>query len=209
MAVPHAFGSNDSFVKIYDCVRKTDLPNYLAARILIQSGFLIPAWRSRLSDFPDVQLVDFLKFGWALDYMSSCIPTLTLVNHARDADSDVHINAFIQKECRLGALMGPFDTAPFELWCQVSSLMNRPKKNSESRRVIIGLSFPLVKSINSRIVKGFYQGSPFSFSLPSVSTLTDQMTKLGAGSWFWSADLSQAYRQLRIFLCLLCFFRSC
>ena len=65
------------------------------------------------------------------------------MNHARAADSDVHINEFIQKECHLGAMLRPFDTAPFEPWCQVSPLMTRPKKNSSSRRVIIDLSFPV------------------------------------------------------------------
>ena len=76
--------------------------------------------------------------------------------------------------------------------------MTGPKKNSDNHRVIIDLSFPLGKSMNSGIVKDFNQGSQFSFSLPSVSTLTDQMTKSGVGSWLWSADLSRVYRQLRV-----------
>ena len=117
----------------------------------------------------------------------------------KEADNDIHINAFIQKECRLGAMLGPFTVVPFEPWCQVSPLMTHPKKNPESCRVIIDLSFLLGKSVNSGIVKGFYQGSPFSFSLPSNMTLMDQLTKSGTGSWLWLADPSRAYRQLRVY----------
>ena len=111
---------NYVFLKIYDEVRKSGLPNYLDVRCPINSGLIIPAWSSKLVDFPDTQLVDFLEFGWPLDYTSAKVPTPTLINHAKEADNDIHINKFIQKECKLGAMLGPFTLAPFEPWCQVS-----------------------------------------------------------------------------------------
>ena len=60
------------------------------------------------------------------------------------------------------------------------------------------LSFPLGKGVNAGITKGFYQGRPFSFTLRSVTTLTDRLISLGLGSYLWSADLSRAYHQLRV-----------
>ena len=58
------------------------------------------------------------------------------------------------------------------------------------------LSFPLGNSVNSGIRKGYYQGIPFSFTLPTVTTLMDRLVKTGSCSYLWSADLSRAYRQL-------------
>ena len=113
-------------------VRNSSLPNYLEARLTLSSGLNIQEWRNKLVDFPDLQLINFLEFGWLLDYASSKTPTLTLVNHTREADRNVHINNCIQKECELGAMLGLFKVAPFEPWCQVSPLMTRPKKNSTS-----------------------------------------------------------------------------
>ena len=78
-------------------VRDSGLPNYLATRIYVPSGLLIPVWQEALADFPDSQLVDFLEFAWPIDYSSPLIPTPTFVNNARDVDSDLHINGFIDK----------------------------------------------------------------------------------------------------------------
>ena len=57
------------------------------------------------------------------------------------------------------------------------------------------LSFPLGKGINAGIRRAYYQGRPFSFILPSLTTLTDRLIKSGPGSFnrFRSADLSRAY----------------
>ena len=46
------------------------------------------------------------------------------------------------------------------------------------------------------MLKGFYQGLPFNFSLPLVATFTDRLTLLGSEMWLWSADLVRADGQL-------------
>ena len=74
--------------------------------------------------------------------------------------------------------------------------MTRPKKNSVERRVILDLIFP-PRSVNSGIGNGFYQGRVFSFSLPSIITLTDHMMLIGNNAWLWGADLARGYWQLR------------
>ena len=76
--------------------------------------------------------------------------------------------------------------------------MTRPKKNSSQKRIIIDLGYPKGISVNARIVKGFYQGQQFNFSLPSVVMLADRLLIAGAGSWLWTADLSRAYRRQRV-----------
>ena len=183
---------------IYDTVRKIGLPNYLGARITIPSGLHISAWRQLLVGFPDTLLVDHLEYGWPLDYTASVIPTPTTKNHSVTADSDYHICSFINTELKHNALIGPFTSPPFLPWCQLSPIMTRPKKNSSEKRIIIDLSFPPGRSVNAGIKKGYYLGSHFSFSLPSITTLTDRLVKLGSEAWLWAADLARAYRQLRV-----------
>ena len=60
--------------------------------------------------------------------MAVRLPIPTLINHSRQADLEVHINAFIQKQCSLGAMLGLFDTARFKPWCQVSAPNDLPEK---------------------------------------------------------------------------------
>ena len=68
------------------------------------------------------------------------------------------VDKFIQKECALGGMLGPFQTRPFIPWTQISPLMSRPKKdNDTSRRIIIDLSYPEQRSVNAGIPKNFYQ----------------------------------------------------
>ena len=76
--------------------------------------------------------------------------------------------------------------------------MTRPKKHSQEKRIIIDLSFPVGNSVNAGIAKEYYLGKKINFSLPSVSTLSDRLIKLGPNAWLWGADLARAYRQLRV-----------
>ena len=124
-----------------------------------------------LTDYPDLQLVDHLEFGWPLDYSAQCKPRSTKRNHASAADIKDHVVPFVAEECELGALIGPLENLPFSLRCQLSPLMTRLKKNSLAKRIIMDLSFPLGVSVNAGIRRGFYQGSPFSFTLPTIATL--------------------------------------
>ena len=60
---------------IYDSVRATGLPNYMEAKIPIPSGLSISMWRYLLTDYPDVNLVEHLEYGWPLDYTKNKPPT--------------------------------------------------------------------------------------------------------------------------------------
>ena len=75
--------------------------------------------------------------------------------------------------------------------------MTRPKKNSDSRRVIVDLSWPKPGSVNAGIRRGFYQGRPQSYKLPNIMDAADEVARLGPGCYLWCADLARAYRQLR------------
>ena len=136
-------------------------------------------WRSILADYPNLQLVDHLEFGWPLDYVFNTPPKSTLRNHANALNIKEHVASFVEKECEFGAMLGPFIQSPF----QCSPLMTRSKKKSVSTHIILDLSFPVGASINVGISSGYYQGLPFSFTLPSVTTLSDCLVKLGSQSF--------------------------
>ena len=62
-------------------------------------------------------------------------------------DHPSHVQAYLQKEIEMGAIEGPLEESPFPS-CHVSPFMSRPKPNSDSRRVIVDLSWPKGESAN-------------------------------------------------------------
>ena len=75
--------------------------------------------------------------------------------------------------------------------------MTAPKKDSNKRRVIIDLSSPKGASVNDGVAKNFFQGRPFTYTLPSASDLAAHLIRNPVPSYLWKADLERAYRQLR------------
>ena len=67
------------------------------------------------------------------------------------------------------------------------------KKDSEQKHIIVDLSFPSSKSVNSGILKGYYQGFAWTFKLPGVLDVAKQLTLLRKGSFMWSVDLVYNY----------------
>ena len=51
--------------------------------------------------------------------------------------------------------------------------MTRDKPGTPHRRVIIDLSFPHGKAVNSEISKDQYLGTDFILTLPSIDLITD------------------------------------
>lgn len=185
-------------MSIYEQVLKTGVPNYASARIPIPSGLNIPAWRAALKGYKDEAIVDFLEFGWPVNYSVAFLPTPSAKNHQSAIDYGNHVQDFLDTECRLGAMLGPFKAPPYKQWFQTSPLMTRPKKDSNKRRVIIDLSFPDGRGVNAGIPKNSYQGVQHNYTLPTISDLAALVAAAGRGAWVWKVDLERAYRQLRI-----------
>ena len=99
------------------------------------------AFRHGMSSWLIIQMYH-LEFGLSLDYTVVYAPSPTLRNHGSDPLDLVHMVKFIDKETRLGAILGPFHEAPFEPWLQWSPMMMHPKKNSREKRIILDLSYP-------------------------------------------------------------------
>ena len=76
--------------------------------------------------------------------------------------------------------------------------MTRNKPNSDRRRVIIDLSWPLGASVNAGIDKDTYLGSPFALTFPTVDVITGELKCLGRGALLYKIDVSRAFHHVRI-----------
>ena len=197
-AVSKEFLEYQAFTEVYSRIKQTAVPNYLEAKIPVPSELNIRQWRLLLRDFKDSQLVEFLEYGWPLDFTAQKPPIPTFKNHETNSEYFEHIRSFLRTELEHGAMLGPFPTRPFHPWMQISPLLTRPKKDSEKRRIVVNLSFPPGASVNDGITKGWYQGQRFDFTLPSITDLLRLVIQAGKGAFLWSVDLERAYRQLRV-----------
>ena len=66
--VPEQWEEHIQYRQLYDVVRRTALPNYIAALRPVKSNLNIPPWRAMLVDYHNTTLVDLLEFGWPADY---------------------------------------------------------------------------------------------------------------------------------------------
>ena len=87
------------------------------------------------------------------------------------------------------------------LWvgnCHTSLFMTRNKPNSDRRRAIIDLSWPIGASINAGIDTEIYLNSPFALTFPTVDDITSHLKCLGRGSLLYKIDVSRVFHHVRI-----------
>ena len=181
---------------IYQAVQAVGTPNYRGARQPLPHNLNIPAWRDRSHLFPDTSLVEMLEFGFPIGYTASHPPAPHTGNHSSANKHPADIDAYLNKELRHSAIIGPADRLPFQ-WPRTNPMMTRPKKDSSSRRVIVDLSMPQDASVNSGIPRNSLDGAPFKLRLPNPATLAAKILEYGPGCLLYKVDLSRAYRQLR------------
>lgn len=84
------------------------------------------------------------RYRWPVGYHLPSPPETIDSNHRSALMS--HIQELIDKELSYQALVGLFNSQPFDDWARLSPVMTGPKKESVNRRVIIDLSFPECRS---------------------------------------------------------------
>ena len=188
---------NDQWEDIYDAVVGVGRYNYCGARVPVPSGLCVDAWRRYLQSYPDVGMVDFLEFGWPVNFDRSSPLRSTMVNHTSALQYPADLDFYISTELGHGALLGPFDGPPF-LPTHVSPLMTRPKKGSEHRRIIMDLSWPHGESVNDGVSTNLYVDGPARIYLPTVDYMEARLLEMGKGAYMYKTDLSRGYRQLRV-----------
>ena len=184
-------------VDVHKKVKQSGLPNFMAARIPIKSQLNIDKWKEALVGYWDQQLLQLIEYGFPLDFNRACKLCHEGVNHKSAIQFPSDIDAYISEETHHGAIIGPFEKNPIE-GGHISPFMMRHKPDSDRRRVIIDLSWPVGESVNAGIDKDTYLGSQFDLRFPSVDDITDELRKLGKGALLYKVDVSRAFRHVKI-----------
>ena len=186
-----------SLLQAHELVKATGKPNYLQARIPIQSQLNVKQWEEALVGYWDRQLLDLLKYGFPLDFNHSCDLGKYTGNHSSATDFPEDIEAYLQEELSYGALLGPFETHPIK-GGHCSPFMTCSKPNSDRRRVIVDLSWPHGASVNVGIDKASYLNSAFELTFPTVDDITSELKRLGCGAHIYKVDVSRAFRHVKV-----------
>ena len=189
--------SNQALGRIYHAVACTGKYNFAEARVPVPSALHIEQWRIWLANYPDGKLVDYLAFGWPVNFDRRSHLVATNHNHPSADQFPADVEYYIATEQRHGALAGPFGSPPVE-WLHTSPLMTRPKKDAKFRRVIVDLSWPSGAAVNEGIDSHFYIDGPANIVLPTADYMADRLLQLGPGAYIYKTDLARGYRQLRV-----------
>ena len=101
--------------------------------------------------YHDPNIVQFLSYGWPIDYTAGTLPETSLSNHPSAISFSEHVDYYIATELEHGTIAGPFlhNLLPRPLIS--SPLQTVPKRGSTKCRVIMDLSFPPSHSVNSGV----------------------------------------------------------
>lgn len=153
------------------------------------------AWARQSTGHKDDQwLLNCISFGFPLQYTGPAIPVRPVINHPSAVNFHSHVLRYIETELELGALVGPFDRPPFDPWCNIAPLMSRPKHNTDDRRIIVDLSYPVDNGPNAHIVKNHLFGVTAPHVLPGINDAIDYIVHQGFQVTLAAIDISRAYR---------------
>ena len=70
-----------SQVAVLNEVREFALPNFLGEQCAMASNFNVDSWSRYLDHYQDRVILDFLQYGWPVNYTSSVLASSTFHNH--------------------------------------------------------------------------------------------------------------------------------
>ena len=199
-------GCNDSncancLVHMHEVIYRSGMYNFQGCRIPVKSNLKIEFWRQHLRDYRDGIIVQFLEYGWPINYDFHADPISSDRNHSTAQEFPETIDNYICTEVAHGALAGPFLDCPFNNGLVISPLHTVPKKgHSNARRVVLDLSHPPGHSVNDGISNNTYIEEDLQLTYPTVDRFIELIIEKSNGSeaWMLKRDLSRAYRQLRV-----------
>lgn len=188
-------------IAIHNTIHRSGQPNSTGCRIPLPTHLNISRWRDLLgsSTYDDKVVLDYLEFGWPINYTLDTLPNIPPTNHGSAHKYASDVDEFITKEINLGGTLGPFTTNPFPTQLYLSPLQTvqkDPTGTQGARRVVLDLSYPPGTSINDGIPKDTFMDNPYTLQYPSVDSLAQLVRIKGPGSLMYKRDLSRAYRQL-------------
>jgi len=174
------------------------VPNFQGARCPVVSTFNIDNWTSYLEHYEDKIVIEFLRYGWPINFDRTFLPISTLCNHPSAQANAHYLSNYVISELSFDSICGPFSCNPFDVDCVISPLLCVTKRDSDKLRVVHDLSFPDNLSVNSGISKDSYLDIPYTLRLPGIDRLVTFINHYGQGCHVFKKDLSRAYRQLPV-----------
>ena len=173
-------------------------PNAFGAKVLVPTSLLLSNWISLLSNYHDNIVIDFLSYGWPINYTAHSRPVLSLHNHPSTTNFGLHVQAYLDTELAWNAIVGPFDYPTFSDDFVCSPLQTVPKCGYSTRWVVMDLSFPHSSSVNDGIPSDTYLGEQFKLQLPGIDCLVEFILEKGRNCLVFKKDLHRVYRQFPV-----------
>jgi len=170
----------------------------MEAKVHVDSELNIKGFRSLLKNYHDVEICDYLDYGWPINHNRSLPLFSAKKNHSGVNLYNTEIDDYLLKELKRGSAIGPFGEKPFSTDIAISPLNAIPKKDSKEPRIILDLSYPMGYAINDDIPTDSYLGMATRTTYPTVDDLVILVHKLGRGCLLYKKDLKKAYRQIPI-----------
>ena len=184
-------------IEMHRIVKQSASPSYLNCRIPVKSQLKVHTWEKVLANYWDVQLTQFLRYGFPVDFNRNSQLESEKANHSSATQHADDVNAYLAEELQHGAILGPFDKCPVTN-CHTSPFMTREKVGAKHRRVIIDLSWPKGASVNHGVDKNSYMGTDFILTFPTVDHITEKLKQVGPFARLYKIDISRAFRHVRM-----------
>lgn len=170
----------------------------VCSRRQVYSGFNIAFWYQYLEHYEDKIVVDFLRFGWPINFHCEVFPISTFRNQPSATSNSDCLSVYIAKDLAHWAVLGPFPCNPLSANCVVSPLMWLPKRDSTERRIVHDLSFLEISSVSDGISSDHYLDNIFQLRLPGIDGLVEFVNAKVRGCHVFKKDLRPAFRQILV-----------
>ena len=164
---------------------------------MLPSNFNFQYIERVLHDYGNKKVIDFMKYGFPIDCKPGYGCKYVQKNHKGATDFLKQVQCALDKEVKLGGILGPFKSCPFKN-PSFNPLNSVLKKNSVERCLILDLSMLEGISVNDGIDKDNYLGVNDKLELPSIDKLVEKIVSIGVTAKLFKIDLSRAYKQMYI-----------
>ena len=134
-------------IELHKIIKNSGKYNYLGCRIPIKSQLKVDVWAQELEGYWDTQLLDFLTYGFPLDFNRDSKLRYEGKNHNSALQFPMDVDVYLQEETKFKTIMGPFGSSPIDN-LHYSPFMTHEKANAIHRRFIIDLSWPKDASVS-------------------------------------------------------------
>ena len=173
---------------------KYGTPNYLGARIPLEhTTFNLPFWRKHLIGYENIEILQYLEFGFPLGLKPQPALSPVLANHGSSYQFFPWLDKFFASGLIKGGVSGPCGSSPFQN-PMVSPLMSAPKKPSD-RRAVYDASYSQY-SLNNSTPSDNYLGERCLYTYPKLEDFQKLILKCGTGCLLFKRDLARYFLQL-------------